>query len=74
MGLFRKQRKLETLGTISNRMTTYLEQKQRKLADLLNRKTANISRQGMLFGLIIFCTAFGGYLLYLLLDTFGAFN
>ncbi len=74
MKFFNKQLKANTTGTISGRMALYLEQMQRKLAEWLNRRAADLSRQHMLFGLIIFCTAFGGYLLWLIADTLGIFN
>jgi len=74
MRFFRKQKKSGSSDTISIRIATYLQLRQRKLADWLNQKAAKASRQDLLFGLVVFCSLFGGYLLFLLLETFGAFN
>jgi len=74
MKIFRKQQQAETQDTITGRMAVYLERRQRKIANWMNRKTANLSRQDLFFALIIFCSAFGGYLLWLLLDTLNIFN
>jgi len=43
---------------------------QRKAADYLNRKAAGMPGRRLLFLLIGFCLAFGGYCLYLLLRIF----
>lgn len=74
MRFFKKRQKTGTSNTITKRMANYVERRQRKLADWLNHKMANSSRQELFFGLVIFCSVFGGYLLYLLLNTFGVFR
>lgn len=43
---------------------------QRRAADYLNLKTAGMPGRRLLFLLIAFCLAFGGYCLYLLLRVF----
>ena len=74
MGLFRKKTRIVPEGTLSWQVGEYLNQRQRKLADYLNSKTRNVSATAMLYGLIIFCTVFGSYLIYLLTSAFGVFN
>jgi hypothetical protein len=43
---------------------------QRKAADYLNRKAAGMPGGRLLFLLIAFCLAFGGYCLYLVIQPF----
>lgn len=45
--------------------------RQRKIADYLNRKTAGVTAKGWLAMLIAFCTLFGSYCLWLLMQAFG---
>lgn len=72
---FFKKRNRQTLGgSLSQRLETYVDQRQRRLANYLNVKTRHASSNALLYGLIIFCTVFGSYLLYLLVGAFGAFN
>lgn len=72
--MFKKKMYADPKGTLSGRFSSYVGQRQRKLADYLNSRTKNVSGTALLFGLIIFCALFGGYLLYLLANAFGAFN
>lgn len=74
MRLFKKRNRIVADGSISQEIGMYLNQKQRKLADYLNLKARHISSTALLYGLIIFCTLFGSYLLYLLTSAFGAIN
>lgn len=39
---------------------------QHRIAGYLNEKTKNLSGKARLWALVVFCTAFGGYLLWLL--------
>lgn len=74
MRFFKKYKKAGTENSVSSRISKYVELRQRKLADWLNQKTSKTSRKELLFGLIVFCSLFGGYLLFLLMETFGVFN
>jgi hypothetical protein len=74
MGLFAKRNRIASEGSLSQKIESYVDQRQRKLADYLNVKTRNISGSALLYGLILFCVVFGSYLLYLLASAFGAFN
>ena len=74
MGFFTKRDRKASEGSLSQKIETYVDQRQRKLADYLNVKIRNISGTALLYGLIIFCAVFGSYLLYLLVSAFGAFN
>lgn len=74
MEMFKKRKYADPKGTISGRFSGYVGQRQRKLADYLNSRTRHVSAAAMLVGLIVFCALFGGYLLYLLANAFGAFN
>lgn len=73
MGLFKKRHHRISEETLTDHIAHYVNQRQRKLADYLNIKTRNISGSALLYGLIIFCTVFGSYLIYLLTSAFGAF-
>jgi hypothetical protein len=74
MNLFRKPKDAERPESLSVRMAAYLERWQRKVADWLNNKATDLSKQDLVFGLIIFCSAFGGYMLWLLIASLGIFN
>ena len=74
MNLFRKPKDAERPESLSVRMAAYLERWQRKVADWLNNKTTDLSKQDLTFGLVIFCSAFGGYMLWLLITSLGIFN
>lgn len=74
MGLFKKRSQKISDNTLSSHIANYVNSRQRKLADYLNIRTRNVSGTALLFGLIVFCAAFGSYLIYLLVNAFGAFN
>ncbi len=74
MKFLTKLKDAEKSGTLSVRMGAYLERWQRKVADWLNSKATGMSRQNLMFGLIIFCSAFGGYMLWLLITSLDIFN
>lgn len=74
MKFLKKLRDTERPETLSVRMVAYLERWQRKAADWLNSKAIGLSKQDLTFGLVIFCSAFGGYMLWLLITSLGIFN
>jgi len=74
MKFFKKLKDAERPETLSVRMAAYLEQWQRKVADWLNSKATGLSKRDIVFGLIIFCSAFGGYMLWLLITSLDIFN
>jgi len=74
MKFLKKLRHTERPETLSMRMAAYLERWQRKVADWLNSRTTGLSKQDLTFGLVIFCSAFGGYMLWLLIASLGIFN
>ncbi|WP_205943138.1 hypothetical protein [Pedobacter cryotolerans] len=74
MALFKKRNHRFSEETLTDHIANYVNQRQRKLADYLNIKTRHASGSSLLYGLIIFCTVFGSYLLYLLTSAFGAYN
>ncbi len=74
MKFFGKRGKAGSSATITSRMARYLENRQRKLADYLNGKTVHVPKTTILYALVVFCTVFGGYLLYLIANAIGAFN
>ncbi|MFA6275614.1 MAG: hypothetical protein WC622_02635 [Pedobacter sp.] len=74
MKIFKKLKDAERQGKLSVRMAAYLEQCQRKVADWLNNKATGLSKHDLTFGLVIFCSAFGGYMLWLLITSLGIFK
>lgn len=74
MGLFKKRSPRVSHDTLSSHIANYVNSRKRKLADYLNIRTRNVSGTALLFGLIVFCVAFGSYLIYLLANAFCAFN
>ena len=74
MKFFSKKERPIPSGTLTQQIGAYLLGRQRKLADYLNARTARCSKRAVLYGLIVFCSGVGSYLLYLLLAAFGAFN
>jgi hypothetical protein len=74
MQFFNKKKKAEPTDTMSNHIATYLGNRERELADYLNKRTVYASKTSMLYVLIAFCLVFGGYLIYLISGAFGAFN
>jgi len=74
MKFLKKLKNAEKPESLSVRITAYLERWQRKVADWLNSKATGLSRQDLTFGLVIFCSAFGGYMLWLLIASLGIFN
>ena len=72
MRLFSK--KIKSLTTQQEHHASWIADKilkvQRKIADYLNQKTAVLSCKAWLVLLILFCTAFGSYSLFLLIQAF----
>jgi uncharacterized membrane protein len=74
MGLFKKRIHIVPDGSISKQVNSFINVRQRRLADYLNLKAKHVSSTALLYGLIIFCAVFGSYLLYLLTSVFSAVN
>lgn len=70
MKFFRKIKRDKEQATLTDHVGAYMESRQRKLADWLNRKASGISSQKMRYLLIVFCLVVGSYLMYILLQAF----
>lgn len=70
MKFFRKIKRDKEQLTLTDHIAAYMESRQRKLADWLNRKVSGISGQKMRYLLIAFCLTVGSYLMYVLLKAF----
>ncbi len=71
MKLFRKNRTSIGGDAIAEKIAKKIIDRQRILANYLNRKTRNISGKLWMAILIIFCTAFGCYCTFLLIRALG---
>lgn len=56
--------------TIATKMASAILSRQTKIADYLNRKTAYWNKTSKVLLLVVFCAAFGGLSIYLLLKSF----
>lgn len=70
MKFFRKIKRDKEQATLTGHIAAYMESRQRKLANWLNRKASGISGQKMRYLLIAFCLVVGSYLMYILLQAF----
>jgi len=71
MKLFRKNSRSIGGDAIAEKIAQKIIDRQRILANYLNRKTKNISGKLWMAILIIFCTAFGCYCTFLLIRALG---
>lgn len=70
MKFLRKIKRDKVHATLTDHIATYMDSRQRKLANWLNQKTSGISAQKMRYLLIAFCLVVGSYLMYILLQAF----
>ena len=73
MKLFAKSRAVRlTAGqeALADRIAGRIRQSQRRMAELLNGKTAGLTAKNWLWLLVLFSACFGAYCLYLLLSAF----
>lgn len=75
MGLFRRKRRLEVAenrftNRLRGKMVFWFRDRERHLANYLNRKTKTWGYRSWLILLISFCMVAGGYLIYLLIGIF----
>ena len=74
MGLFKKTRAAIKDGALAQQISIYVEGRQRSLANYLNAYMVRFSKKRIGYALVIFCLVVGSYLLYILLDAFGAIH
>lgn len=67
MKLFRKNQRSVTEQNTLTRMSGAIAQRQRKLADYLDRKTQYWNESAKITALVIFCLLFGGTCLLLII-------
>lgn len=70
MKFFKKTKRDKVQPTLTDHIAAYMESRQRKIADWLNKKASGISGQKMRYLLIAFCLIVGSYLIYILLQAF----
>jgi hypothetical protein len=71
-GLFKRKRKEKSsvVYGLMNKVGAFVERKQRRAADYLNRKVAGCSRKQLKAGLIFFCLSFGSTAVYVVYNSF----
>lgn len=74
MGLFKKTRAAIKDGSLAQQISIYVEGWQGRLASYLNAHVVRVSKRRIGYGLVLFCLVVGSYLLYILLDAFGAIH
>jgi hypothetical protein len=67
MSLFRKKRERIPNEETAQKIAGAIMGRQKQLAGYLNRRTSHLSGKRLLVALILFCTVFGSYCLYLLI-------
>lgn len=67
MSLFKRKREPVPNEMTAQKIAGAIVGRQKRIARYLNSKTGKLSTKTLLTALVIFCTAFGGYCLYLLI-------
>jgi hypothetical protein len=69
MKLFKREKAMVSSDAVAEKIARNIARKQRQLADYLNHKIRRVSHKSLVFVLVSFCIAFGGYCIYLLYNS-----
>ena len=67
MKSFKREKEPARQDKIAKHVASHIVKVQYRLADYLNSRAKQLSEKILLMSLILFCVAFGGYCLYLIL-------